>query len=58
MNDSLQLDDNKALPCADKLVFESEKDARVASLVALYQHGTQLKVYRCKHCQLWHLASG
>jgi hypothetical protein len=45
------------LPCADKLVFDTEKQAKVAANVAEYQHGTKLKAYKCRHCGLWHLAS-
>ncbi len=45
------------LPCADKLAFDTERQAKVAANVAEYQHGTKLKAYHCKHCSLWHLAS-
>jgi hypothetical protein len=49
--------DNIELPCHAKLAFDSKKDAQAAATVALFQHGTKLKVYRCKYCGLWHLAS-
>ena len=45
------------LACADKLVFDTAKQAQTAATVALYQHGAKLKVYRCTHCDLWHLSS-
>lgn len=48
---------NTSLPCQDKLGFDTQKQAKVAAMVADYQHGAKLKVYRCKHCQLWHLSS-
>lgn len=44
-------------PCADKLVFDTQKQAQTAATVALYQHGSKLKPYRCQHCGLWHLTS-
>jgi hypothetical protein len=46
-----------ALPCADKLAFDTQKEAKAAAVVADHQHGTKLKTYCCKHCGLWHLAS-
>ena len=46
------------LPCVDKLAFDSQREAEVAAIVAQYQHGAQLKVYRCRNCGLWHLSSG
>jgi hypothetical protein len=45
------------LPCAEKLVFETRQSAQTAATVAAHQRGIQLKVYRCKYCGLWHLAS-
>lgn len=45
------------LPCAEKLGFDTAKQARTAATVAELQHGTKLKTYRCGHCGLWHLAS-
>ena len=45
------------LPCADKLIFDTEKDALATATVAHYRYGGSLKAYRCKHCGLWHLAS-
>ena len=45
------------LPCADKLAFDTQKQAKVAAVVAQYQHGIKPKAYKCHHCQLWHLSS-
>jgi len=45
------------LPCSDKLSFDTQKQAATAATVAQHQHGTKLKVYRCRYCNLWHLAS-
>jgi len=46
------------LPCKDKLAFDTQRQAKAAAVVAAHQHGTKLKPYRCRHCHLWHLASG
>jgi len=46
-----------ALPCADKLAFETKTQAEASALTAEWQHGTKLKVYKCVHCGLWHLSS-
>jgi len=48
---------DSGLPCDDTLAFDTEKQARAAAQVALYQHATKLKVYVCQHCGLWHLSS-
>lgn len=45
------------LPCSDKVVFNKQADANAAALLAEHQHGIKLKSYKCKHCNLWHLAS-
>jgi hypothetical protein len=45
------------LPCAEKMAFDSKQEAENTALTADWQHGTALKAYRCKHCNLWHLAS-
>ena len=49
--------ESEALPCANKLTFDTREQARAAAVVADLQHDTKLKVYLCKHCQLYHLAS-
>jgi len=47
----------KVLPCKDKLAFDTKKEAETAKTVAFFQRGTTLKVYCCRHCLLWHLAT-
>lgn len=49
--------DREDLPCTDKLAFDTELEAEGAATYAKYLHGTRLKVYKCQHCNLWHLAS-
>jgi len=49
-----EADNNK---CNEKLAFNTKKEAEASAVVANYQHGTKLKVYKCKDCGLWHLAS-
>ena len=51
------MEETNILPCEDKLAFDTKKNSNAAAVVANYQHGTKLKVYLCKHCSLWHLAS-
>jgi hypothetical protein len=53
MNDEQQ----NALPCDEKLAFDTDKQAKATAQTAEYQHGTKLKTYLCKHCSLWHLSS-
>ncbi|HET6924409.1 MAG TPA: hypothetical protein VFH39_01090 [Candidatus Saccharimonadales bacterium] len=53
----MDIPESPPLPCADKLAFDTKKQADTAANVAAYQHGTKLKSYRCRHCKLWHLAS-
>ncbi len=50
-------DEELIVPCAQKLAFDTKKQADTAALVAKHQHGTVLKSYRCRHCGLWHLSS-
>jgi hypothetical protein len=45
------------LPCHEKLAFNTKEEAEATGTVARYRYGSKLKAYRCKHCQLWHLAS-
>jgi len=51
------MDEQEVLPCAEKLAFDTQKQAEAAAVVAEYQHGTKLHVYVCRYCNLWHLAS-
>lgn len=50
-------DDSDALPCAEKMVFDDQKDAQSTALAADWQHGASLKAYQCRYCHLWHLSS-
>lgn len=45
------------LPCQGKMVFDSQKEALMAASALKFQRGEQLKAYKCKHCNLWHLSS-
>lgn len=47
----------ETLPCADKLAFETVEAAQATAMVSEHHYGTKLKVYRCRHCQLYHLAT-
>jgi len=49
--------DEKILPCADKIAFDTQKEAQTAATLAAHRYGSHVKPYRCKHCNLWHLAS-
>lgn len=51
------MEESAALPCVDKIAFDSQKAAQAAATVARYQHGIRVKPYRCKYCNLWHLAT-
>lgn len=45
------------LPCVDKLAFDTKKEAETAATVTAFQRGVLLRVYQCRYCGLWHLAS-
>lgn len=51
------MNESDPLPCADKLTFDTKKEAEATALAADWQHGASLKPYRCRHCNLWHLSS-
>lgn len=51
------MEDDAPLPCSEKLAFDTRGQAEAAAAVAQYQHGIELRVYICRHCGLWHLAS-
>jgi len=55
---NIAMEEATELPCKDKLAFDTQRQAKAAAVVAAHQHGTKLKPYRCRHCHLWHLASG
>lgn len=50
-------DENNGLPCAEKLAFDTKKDADATANVAHYRYGNKLKSYVCRYCNLWHLSS-
>lgn len=43
--------------CLEKMSFDNKKEAEHTALVAKHQHGSKLKPYKCRNCQLWHLSS-
>lgn len=49
--------ETEQLACADKITFGTKAEAEGAAVVADWQHGNKLKTYKCRYCQLWHLAS-
>jgi hypothetical protein len=52
------MDNNEnTLPCAEKLAFDTKKQAEAAATVADYQRDVKLAPYKCQHCGLWHLKS-
>jgi len=46
-----------ALPCADKLAFDTPEAAQATATVSEHRYGGRLKVYRCRYCGLYHLSS-
>lgn len=55
--DTETTDFEEVLPCAEKLVFLTKKEAQGSVVVVEYQHGTKVKPYKCVYCKLWHLAT-
>ena len=51
------LHDQYELPCADKIAYDTQKDAQAAATVARHWHGSKLYTYKCQYCALWHLAT-
>lgn len=51
------IEEEVALPCAEKMSFDTKKQAEGAALAADWQYGSSLKAYKCSHCKLWHLAT-
>jgi hypothetical protein len=45
------------LPCADKIAFDSKKQAEATATTSAYWYGTRPHAYRCRHCGLWHLST-
>jgi len=51
-------DEEAPLPCAEKLAFDTKKDADATANVAHYRYGSHVHSYKCRYCGLWHLSSG
>jgi hypothetical protein len=45
------------LSCNEKMSFDSKSEAENTVVVVEHQRGTKLRVYKCRQCQLWHMAS-
>jgi len=44
--------------CKEKLAFKTKEEARAAIALTKWRYQTgKLKVYKCKHCNLWHIAT-
>lgn len=50
-------DGEDGLPCREKAAYDTRSLAAAAALLAEMKHGNKLKVYHCRYCHLWHLAS-
>jgi len=48
---------NEMRSCADKLVFDTRKQAEASATTLKWQRGVRLKAYMCTECELWHLSS-
>lgn len=48
---------DEPLPCADKLAFGTMKEARATATVSEHRYGSKFRVYKCRHCHLYHLAT-
>lgn len=46
-----------SLPCAEKMTFDSQKQAEATATTVGWQRGSKVKAYKCQHCELWHLSS-
>lgn len=46
-----------ALPCAEKMAFETIAAAEATGTVSEWRYGSKLKVYKCRYCHLYHLSS-
>ena len=51
------MEDRQELPCADKLAFDSEKEALDQARVIKWRRDAKLKAYKCRYCNLWHLST-
>ena len=54
----VDIDAEPTLPCQDKLIFATQKQAEAAAAVNSYRYeGAKLKAYQCRYCGHWHLSS-
>jgi hypothetical protein len=51
------MNEEKPLPCADKLAFDTLQAARATANLSEYRYGSKLKAYKCRYCHLYHLSS-
>jgi hypothetical protein len=50
-------DEPAALPCNDKLAFDTKLQAEATATVVAYRYGSSVYPYVCGYCGLWHLSS-
>jgi len=50
-------EEKDSLPCAEKMAFETPEAAQATGTVSEWRYGSKLKVYKCRYCHLYHLAS-
>jgi hypothetical protein len=49
--------DEQGLPCKNKIPFKTKEEAIGAVTLAKHRYGSDKhKVYKCKHCESWHIA--
>ncbi|MCA9342787.1 hypothetical protein KC950_02110 [Candidatus Saccharibacteria bacterium] len=48
---------NDRKECDKKLTFDTKKQAKAAAVQAKWERDVDLKIYRCKKCSYWHLAT-
>lgn len=53
----MENDDSTLLPCDGKLAFNTKRQAQAEATSTNWRYGSRLKVYVCKYCELWHLAT-
>ena len=51
------MEEYEELPCSQKMAFDTKRQALDTATTSKHWYGTSLKAYRCKNCQLWHLAT-
>lgn len=54
----MEYEEEPVLPCHDKLAFDTKKQAEATANLADWRYGSKVHAYLCRHCNLWHLASG